>query len=109
MTKPLFACLIVAAALMTGSAHAYTIIGMGQYSCGTWIKDRRGQQMTAYLYQQWIVGFLSGVGYAGPPGIDPLKGTDSNGVWAWIDNYCQAHPLDNIAEAGSAFVIAHPH
>jgi hypothetical protein len=37
-----------------------------------------------------------------------LQGTDSDGVWAWMDNYCQANPLAKIVDAGKAFDQAHP-
>ncbi len=62
------------------------------------------------MSEQWILGFLSGVGYAGnESGLDPLIGVDDEGVWAWVDNYCQAHPLDLLIQAAVAFRMAHPH
>jgi hypothetical protein len=69
------------------------------------------------MVEQWVLGFLSGVGYGvgfietktNPAGnIDPLNGTDAQGALAWIDNYCHAHPLDQIEAASKAFVSAHP-
>ena len=39
---------------------------------------------------------------------DPLNGVDAFAVWAWIDNYCRAHPLDTIQKASVEFVMAHP-
>jgi hypothetical protein len=33
------------------------------------------------------------------------EGTDINGVFAWIDTYCAAHPLDPIAKAAIALVV----
>jgi hypothetical protein len=62
----------------------------------------------AALPQQWILGFLSGVGYRGEGVVDPLNGVDAQAVWAWMDNYCQANPLKLVHEAGEAFVTAHP-
>jgi hypothetical protein len=61
-------------------------------------------------YEQWILGFLSGIGSTGSSyGLNPLNGiTDANAVWGWMDNYCREHPLDNIAAAGEAFLKAHP-
>ncbi len=38
--------------------------------------------------------------------VDPLH---AKGVWAWIDNYCQAHPIEMITTAAEAFNRAHPH
>jgi hypothetical protein len=42
------------------------------------------------------------------PAFNPLNGPDAQGVWAWIDNYCHAHPLVQISEAASAFTATHP-
>lgn len=110
--KVLLAAATLAFALIPGqsnSADTFSYLGMGQYSCGTWTKDRREKSILATLYQQWIVGFLSGVASVGSQfGISPLENTDTDGVWAWIDNYCATHPLDKIIDAGQAFVRAHP-
>jgi hypothetical protein len=56
--------------------------------------------------EAWVLGFSSGVGSVGFE--NPLRGVDAQGVGGWIDNYCQAHPLDVIAKAASAFVSAYP-
>jgi hypothetical protein len=39
---------------------------------------------------QWVLWFLSGIGFAGIG--NPLNGTDTDGIWAWVDNYCRDHP-----------------
>ena len=57
---------------------------------------------------EWVVGYLSGVGAVDVAGYDPLNGMDAEGVFAWIDNYCRAHPLDKIEKAAATFVAAHP-
>jgi hypothetical protein len=33
---------------------------------------------------------------------------DANGISGWIDNYCRAHPIEDISEAAKAFLNAHP-
>ena len=53
--------------------------------------------------EAWVLGFSSGVGSVGFE-----NRVDAQGVGGWIDNYCQAHPLDVIAKAASAFVSAYP-
>ncbi len=105
--KPFRICVILAIGLMTSAAEAQTYqgVGKGKSSCGTWTADRRHRQSN--LDEQWILGFLSGIGYKSQS-FDPLKGMDVNAVWAWMDNYCQAHTLDSIAMAGAAFDRAHP-
>jgi hypothetical protein len=73
--------------------------------------DRRNQRAVAE--EQWILGFLAGsadafASHDPSNGIDPLNGTDHEGVWAWIDNYCRDHPIEQMVSAGEAFIRAHP-
>ncbi len=88
-----------------------TVLGFPNTSCGAWVTYRGGNaRVQAFYLELWVLGFLSGIGYAGSgSGLNPLNGVDADGVSAWIDNYCQAHPLDRIVEAATAFVKAHPH
>jgi hypothetical protein len=103
----------LAVALMTGSVKAepyqesYSVLGAGFKSCGAWTADRRG--LLASQNMQWILGFLSGVGWVHLTGQNPLDGLDAQAVWAWVDNYCKANPLRNIANAGEVFASEHPH
>jgi len=104
--------LAIAVTLLISSAEAaaqpgtYRLIGSGTLSCGSWTALRRQGQ--AWLAEQWILGFLSGVGYKGAGVHDPLNGLDAKAVWAWMDNYCQANPLEQIAEVAAAFAEIHP-
>jgi hypothetical protein len=111
-SKLVLAVAILAAALLISAEEAaepgkYNLLGSGTVSCGTWTALRRQGQ--ARLPEQWILGFLSGVGYEGAAGGDnPLNGVDADAVGAWMDNYCQANPLDTLAKAGTAFDAVHP-
>lgn len=109
VTKRFAAFAAIAIMLMAGPADAqFQLIGSGLTSCGGWTAARRDRQ--AGGYEQWIVGFLSGIGYQGDiEGANPLNGLDAYAVWAWTDNYCAAHPLETIFEAATAFSRAHPH
>jgi hypothetical protein len=104
----------LAAVLMTGPAEAAEMAqfgGLGGSSCGTWTATRHERASgRSWGYEQWILGFLSGVGWEGGGKRDnPLKGVvDLEAVLAWTDNYCQVHSLDRILDAGTAFVAAHP-
>jgi hypothetical protein len=103
---------VLAVALMIGSAEAeaYTIAGLGNSSCGTWTTARREQR--AASYEQWVLGFLNGIGFksvSASGGGDPLNGLDTDAVWAWVDNYCQANPLDPIWTAAVQLSLEHPH
>ena len=103
---------VIVAAWLGGAsqASAYNLIGAGADFCGRWTADRRlPQNHAAAQDEQWALGFLSGIGYVGQKGDNPLDGLDAQAVFAWFDNYCQANPLLNIGRAAAAFYWAHPH
>ena len=115
-------CMILAAvalSLFTGTGGAadakhegnYAVMGLGLNSCDTWTSARLTPQATlAFAEGQWVLAFLSGVGFmGGDTGNNPLNGVDAQGVWAWIDDYCRVHPSEKIAQAAAAFIRAHPH
>lgn len=82
-------------------------MGAGTSSCGAWTAAR--QNRLALAYEQWVLGYISGMGEGvnavegHPFHWDALKGTDAQGVWAWIDNYCRDHPTKDIRDAASTF------
>jgi hypothetical protein len=108
---------LLAMAFLSAPIHAdakqYRMIGLGASSCGTWTANRVRQPNSedTFMYEQWVLGFLSGVGFQGTESdINPLNNlTDAQGVLAWIDNYCHAHPLEDLDDASAAFVDFHPH
>ena len=104
-----FGAVAIALAVGATDAKAFLAIGNGTGSCGAWTADRRRPMgLVAQAEEQWILGFLSGVGYESQDTIDPLNNVDAEAVWAWMDNYCLAHPLERIMQAAEAFVIEHP-
>jgi hypothetical protein len=113
--KARFAALAIAiAAAVPHQAHAVRYIGAGAETCGFWTEVRRypGNPNDGSI-KQWVLGFISGTALGGfgldPKwGFDPLEGVDAYAVWAWVDNYCRAHPLEIIANAAKAFILEHP-
>jgi hypothetical protein len=91
-------------------AQSVTTLGFGNKSCGSWVEARRANNATANIFEGWLAGFLSGsnsIIAANPAlGVDILKEvsaqSDAQGLWAWIDNYCQIHPLNSVATAADA-------
>jgi hypothetical protein len=105
---------------ITGFAEEKTsaLLGSGSSSCGAWGAHIRQYNpggsitpgsLSSLQESAWVVGFLSGVGFMGQGRADPLDGMDYDGVIAWVNNYCQGHPIENIAQAAAAFYYAHPH
>ena len=94
----------------------WMVRGEGQLSCGAWTKaqahrpaigaDNKYLATDIGLSSQiaWVSGFLSAFDYYGNGSGNVSSSTDGNGILAWIDNYCAAHPLDNIEKATVALV-----
>jgi hypothetical protein len=81
----------------------------GAALCDRWTADRRTPETgPAVADEQWILGFLSGIGYMGLGELKPLNGISDKGVWAWVDVYCGNHPTAPIEQAAAAFSVAHP-
>lgn len=78
----------------------YTVFGAGTISCGRWARDKQenGSAHTAEL--TWLLGFVSGAGYAG---MD-LKKTDVDAMTLFMDNYCNAHPLETLSSGAASLV-----
>ena len=101
------ACMVVAVLAPAEATMANNVIGAGIDSCGRWTADRQPVRgVSAAQDEQWVLGFLSAIGYATADG--PLDGVDAQAVLAWVDNYCRANPLDHIMDAAHAFYQAHP-
>jgi hypothetical protein len=87
------------------SAEGPTIGGLGNSSCGAWTQARKHHDNgDAWGYEQWVVGYLSGVAEWG--GKNPLKNLDFEAVEAWFDQFCQKEPLFRLDEAAMSFVVA---
>ena len=104
----------------------------GDSSCGHWTNERgvAGRGLSISVTQEgmplvemegWVRGYITAMNYWVIPrdrdGIRNLtEGTDTEGIMAWIDNYCAAHPLDLLddatmaltAESRTKWLIAHP-
>jgi hypothetical protein len=92
----------------SANAQGVAIIGEGLQSCGAWTTARTNQSDSEKA--AWVLGYLSGIGFSGSQlGLAPLHDMDGETVLAWIDTYCRTHPASLIANAGGAFVQAHPH
>jgi hypothetical protein len=85
----------------TPSEAFYTARGAGVFSCGTWIQ--RGQTDLKYSYENWLIGFVNGASFM-ISGLDLWKNTDIAAALAWVDNYCQSNPLQDIGIAAGQLV-----
>ena len=94
--------LLISLALATQAPSTFTNLGDGTKSCGTWLAQRKEDGWTAKVNAAWVDGFLTAVNELATSNL--TKGVDHEGRDTWIDNYCQAHPLDQLVDAAGALV-----
>tara|TARA_R110000868_G_scaffold196613_3_gene442583 strand:+ start:637 stop:978 length:342 start_codon:yes stop_codon:yes gene_type:complete len=99
----LLTCLVTPA-LAAGAQGQYNVKGIGNYSCGKWTAERKDKSLKGTTYVTWITGYLTSYNNFTPGVVDISKGTDVAGLSAWVDNYCGANPLNDIADASNALV-----
>jgi hypothetical protein len=74
-------------------------------SCGTWTNDRRAGNERSADVENWLAGLITGYNHYGPdPAGGTASGIDIQGIYAWVDQYCAANPLDNLVTAGFRLV-----
>jgi hypothetical protein len=94
--------------LCVGVAHAdvpYEIYGAGTESCGTYVTEPHGSG-AKLLDVQWVLGYISPIGLWQSLENHKLADTDANAMEVWVNNYCQAHPLDTLQGAVDALGLA---
>ena len=93
--------LVIALALTAAAPHKGPIMAYGfpdDDSCGTWTQHK-GDAIGLAL-RGWLFGLVTGYNTYGS-GSGGLKlGIKAEGLTAWTQAYCQAHPLDSVSTAG---------
>ena len=101
--KKIYAIFLTVSSLMLSATafDAKAVEIVAAVSCGDWVKERKiDNSIYQMINRRWILGYLSGL--AAASGKDILKGTGSESIFLWIDNYCQANPLKDSDNAGNA-------
>ena len=75
--------------------------GAGNDSCGKWISERKTE--ADWLYEgQWILGYVSAFAFIKQV---TLRQTDPHAIVAWMDSYCENHPLDPLFVATKNLIL----
>lgn len=97
------ACL--AGCLLSLNLFASAVEIKGSRSCGKWTEEKRlatsakeMNRIPVLITRSWFLGYLSG--RADASGKNFLKGTDSDSIFLWLDNYCLANPAKDLDQAG---------
>jgi len=84
---------------------AYEVLGVGTLSCEVWTKDRTERTSESHFINgAWVQGYLTAVNVFGDGPSHIAKGTDADGIMAWIDDYCAQRPADTLTVAAKALV-----
>lgn len=77
-------------------SEAIAVTTIGKYDCGQWF--------TSSTAKNWLAGYISGLNTSGIyPKKDPLLKLNSSAqLNLWMDNYCNANPLDTVADGANA-------
>lgn len=95
----------LAGCLLSLNLFASAVDIRGSRSCGKWVEEKRMansmnemNRIPVLITKNWFLGYLSG--RADESGKNFLKGTDSESIFLWLDNYCHANPAKNLDNAG---------
>jgi hypothetical protein len=100
----LFAATMAVLVVVADSSAGYSLSGRGAPTTAR----RSPNRFDAGLNEQWVVGFLSGIGFMALGELDPLHGVDDQFVYDWVDAYCRNNPAETIADATSRLIQQHP-
>ena len=84
----------------------YGVVGIGNRSCGSWIADRKAGGFPALVDLAWVEGFITAMDHENDKINASIHKTDADGISAWVDSYCTAHPLDELSRASEQLAIA---
>jgi len=96
---------LLAGCLLSINCFAVAVELKGARSCGKWFEEKRlansskeMNKVPVLITRRWFLGYL--YGRADDSGKDFLKGTDSDSIFLWLDNYCHANPQMDLDKAG---------
>lgn len=103
-------CALLILGIQTDAASAidakgiYGVIGDGGNSCGKWTQERAQKTLSYYQARGWINGFVTAYNRYAATHQDVAAGIDADGLEGWINNYCAANALSNLATASEALI-----
>ena len=108
--RPTLAVIIIVTVFALGGLGGYVLhgqvdiqtMGSGGVSCGKWLADGRLQDRSlSDMERAWVNGYLTGRQEEGR-NLTEIQAGDLEGRSAWVDNYCEANPLNDLILAARA-------
>lgn len=93
---------IVSSAEAADKQGGYTSVGAR--SCGVYVEEKQKDGWGYAVIGAWMAGYISGYNLAADDTFDILGDADMKSVYLWMENYCRANPLSNLAKGMEALV-----
>ena len=71
----------------------------GNDSCANWTENRDGRTSRNQVLEGWLLGFITGYNHYGSGTRGLKQGGNATALLGWIDQYCEANPLDSLYAA----------
>lgn len=103
--------LILGAMLLTALSGAWAADnGTGTYAansrgCGDYVNDRKAGGEPNIIDEWWVVGYLTAYNTWTPDTYQILGNSTTASAMLWLDNYCKAHPLKNLADGMRQLIV----
>jgi hypothetical protein len=76
--------------------------GMLTDTCGEYVKDRAKNRTLRHT--SWIAGYVTAYNSVSPETYNILGKSNVQSAMLWLDNWCKAHPSENLAGGMHALV-----
>lgn len=83
----------------------YTVLGEGAASCGRVVEEYKKDDYGKLIYGAWVNGYVTAINSEVSTGRDVTGRADVAARNLWIFNYCNQHPLNNLANAAEALAL----
>jgi len=100
--------LIIGIALIAFTSPTQSAVYIeGLLDCGQWVDART--KHTSSNFESYLIGYLNGLSLASGVEFWRARGTpiSREAVFLWMDNYCKAHPLEQVSDAIFALYTEH--
>lgn len=94
--------LVLAMQPAPSAAEGMITIGIGGDSCRKWTQAKAAKAGDRIVYEQWLLGFVTGLDFANQGLGSPVRvsvSDDPNDLIGFIDDYCAKNPLEKVATA----------
>jgi hypothetical protein len=102
---------LLSAALLAGAtaqarAQSKFFLGEGNAPCGSWTTERKANSTDGKQLSAWARGYVSGANVMQKfkDNIFAKNTAELNAMMSWLDEYCRAHPSENLVVATDQLV-----